>query len=326
MRLGYCVVVTLLSALCTAIGCVERTGTQTADQPSAAASTGGDLPSELVTPGNIPMVLIPGGEFTMGSDAERNASPSHQVTVSAFYMDRYEVTQEVYERISGRNPRDEPARRTPSSGSDGRKRLKFCNARSAADGLVPCYDLSTWVCNFAANGYRLPTEAEWEYACRAGRADDFGFDGGVEQLAAHAWFRDNSRRKHHPVGQKSPNAFGLYDMAGNVREWCNDWYAVDYYAQSPAPIRRGQLRVTRSCCAAVRSPARPIAVQAGSATATNRGLRTPVSRRTTTAFAASDGRSSQARRIQSVIRKYSTPLASSTNIVGRCEDSPSAGS
>ena len=180
------------------------------------------------------MVLVSGGEFLMGSDAQPDASPPHKVTISPFYMDCYEVTQEVYEQIMGHNPARRIGAQNPVERVRWTDALKFCNARSVQDGLTPCYDVQTWACDFAADGYRLPTEAEWEYACRAGSAGDYNFEGGAGQLGDHAWFRDNARRKHHPVGQKTPNAFGLYDMLGNVREWCNDWYAVDYYAQSPA--------------------------------------------------------------------------------------------
>jgi formylglycine-generating enzyme required for sulfatase activity len=85
----------------------------------------------------------------------------------------------------------------------------------------------------------LPTEAEWEYACRAGGAEDYYFGSDPGQMGLHGWFKRNARRRHHPVGQKGPNAFGLFDMAGNVWEWCNDWYAVDYYAASPTSDPRG---------------------------------------------------------------------------------------
>jgi formylglycine-generating enzyme required for sulfatase activity len=239
VRLGYFATCILLSALWPATGCVERPRTESGQRPSETQSPGNALPGASVTPGGIEMVLIPGGEFTMGSDAQRDASPPHKVAVSPFYMDRYEVTQEVYERIMGHNPARRIGARNPVERVRWTDALKFCNARSVEDGLTPCYDLRTWACDFAAAGYRLPTEAEWEYACRAGSAGDYDFEGGAEQLAAHAWFRDNARRKHHPVGQKAPNAFGLCDMAGNVREWCNDWYAVDYYTQSPAADPQG---------------------------------------------------------------------------------------
>jgi formylglycine-generating enzyme required for sulfatase activity len=180
------------------------------------------------------MVLIPGGEFVMGSDGQQDAGPPRTVTVSPFYMDRFEVTQEHYERLMGKNPARRKGPQNPVERVRWTDALRFCNARSGEEGFTPCYNLETWACDFSADGYRLPTEAEWEYACRAGSPDDYYFKGGAEQLEAYAWFRDNAGRKHHPAGQKEPNAFGLYDMAGNVREWCNDWYAVDAYSAQPA--------------------------------------------------------------------------------------------
>jgi formylglycine-generating enzyme required for sulfatase activity len=233
-------ILTLFALLAPLAGCVERTRTGPSPTPPAAdSSPAGELPSEIETSGGIPMVLIPAGQFTMGCDGPEDASPPHEVTVSAFYMDRFEVTQEFYERIMGKNPARRKGEQNPVERVRWTDTLKFCNARSAEEGLTPCYNQETWSCDFTADGYRLPTEAEWEYACRAGSTGDYYFEGGAEQLDANAWFRDNAGRKHHPVGQKEPNALGLYDMAGNVREWCNDRYAVDAYSAEPAVDPRG---------------------------------------------------------------------------------------
>ena len=120
-----------------------------------------------------------------------------------------------------------------------REAVAFCNARSQADGLKPCYDAATGKCDFSANGYRLPTEAEWEYACRGGTTGTYYFGDDPRGLATHAWFKDNADRTTHPVGQWPANPFGLLDMSGNVWQWCNDWYQVDYYASSPADNPRG---------------------------------------------------------------------------------------
>ena len=219
----------LLALFALAAGCVERRQTEPPDTPQAADSPSEpELPNEIVISG-VEMVLVPGGEFTMGNHAQRDASPPHSVTVSPLYMDRYEVTQQLYERIMGKNPSRRRGEQNPVERVRWTDALRFCNARSTEEGLTPCYNLETWACDFAADGYRLPTEAEWEYACRAGSTSDYYFEGGAEQLATHGWSRDNARRKHHPVGEKEPNDFGLYDMAGNVREWCNDWYAPDAY-------------------------------------------------------------------------------------------------
>ena len=117
------------------------------------------------------------------------------------------------------------------------------------EGLDPCYDEETGECNFAANGYRLPTEAEWEYACRAGTTGDYSFGPDNRQLSQYAWFADNANKQTHPVGQKKPNAWGLYDMYGNVAEWCNDVYEKGYYKDgpraTPAAPQDGPRRVLR---------------------------------------------------------------------------------
>jgi acetoin utilization deacetylase AcuC-like enzyme len=115
----------------------------------------------------------------------------------------------------------------------------YCNDRSYAEGFEECYDERTWKCDFDANGYRLPTEAEWEYTCRAGTNTDYSFGDNARQLSMYAWYAGNSSQKTHPVGQKKSNSWGLFDMHGNVSEWCNDWYSKEYYKQSPQRDPKG---------------------------------------------------------------------------------------
>jgi formylglycine-generating enzyme required for sulfatase activity len=189
---------------------------------------------------HLQMVSIPAGEFMMGSDdGEVDAKPAHRVKVGAFMMDAHEVTQEHYEQLMGTNPSRRKAPRNPVEQVTWSAAVKFCNARSVHDGLTPCYDLKTGHCNFEATGYRLPTEAEWEYACRAGTTTAYWFGDGPEALRSSGWFEGNSSAQPHPVAQKRPNAWGLYDIAGNVWEWCNDFYGPKYYRNSPVEDPRG---------------------------------------------------------------------------------------
>ena len=188
--------------------------------------------------GSAEMVQIPGGQFTMGDKDEPDAPP-HEVVVSPFLMDKFLVTQEHYQRLMGNNPSRWKADKNPVEQvrwSDG---VKFCNARSLAESLTPCYNLDTWECNFGADGYRLPTEAEWECACRAGTKTAYFFGDSPSQLEDYAWVDKNSGGHPQPVGQKKPNAWGLYDICGNLWQWCNDFYGVDYYGQSPPENPRG---------------------------------------------------------------------------------------
>jgi formylglycine-generating enzyme required for sulfatase activity len=186
------------------------------------------------------MVQLPGGRFNMG-DKDESDAPPHEVRVSAFFMDRYLVTQETYQRVMGANPSRWKADKNPVEQVRWSDAVRFCNERSRLEGLEPCYDLQSWKCSFEANGYRLPTEAEWEYACRAGSTTAFFFGDTPARLGAYAWFDRNSGGHPHAVGQKQPNSWGLYDMCGNVWEWCHDLYQVDYYLEAPKDDPRGPL-------------------------------------------------------------------------------------
>jgi len=173
------------------------------------------------------------------TDGAVDAKPPHPVRVDGFLMDCQEVTQAVYQKVTGTNPARQKNGRNPVEQTTWTSAVKFCNARSVQEGLTPCYDVQTWACNFEATGYRLPTEAEWEYACRAGATNQYYFGDSPGELPSHAWFADNSQSKPHPVGHWKPNAWGLYDMLGNVAEWCNDYYGPRYYRVSTRENPRG---------------------------------------------------------------------------------------
>jgi formylglycine-generating enzyme required for sulfatase activity len=215
----------------TALALLPACGPKT---PPASAQSDPPASAPAKPAPNLPpnMVLIPGGTFIMGDKSDVDAPP-HEVAVSSFFMDTNLVTQQFYQKIIGNNPSRWKAGNNPVEQVRWSDAVQFCNHRSQLEGLQPCYDPTTWKCNFHANGYRLPTEAEWEYACRAGAATTFFFGDNSSQLGDYAWFDKNAGGHPQPVGHKMPNAWGLYDICGNVWQWCNDFYQVDYYLQAP---------------------------------------------------------------------------------------------
>lgn len=213
------------------VGC--RRGTP--ESPATAAPL-----ESIITSSGIEMLLVPAGEFLMGdASGAVNERPMRRVAVSAFYMDRYEMTQAAYQRLMGKNPAKSPGENKPVERVSWVSAAQFCNMRSLREGLEPCYDPQTLQCNFNANGYRLPTEAEWEYACRAGTQTRFSFGDDPRRLQGYAWYESNSNETTHPVGGKAPNPWGFYDMYGNVWEWCNDFYEDRYAAAERITNPRG---------------------------------------------------------------------------------------
>jgi len=198
----------------------------------------------------IEMVQVPDGWFEMGSrNGAEDEQPVHKVWISSFLLDKYEVTQQQFDDFQMSNFSHFKGSDYPAEQLTWIDAAVFCNIRSEEEGLELCYDEETWECNFQVNGYRLPTEAEWEYACRAGSGSDYFFGNDQSLLKNYTAYKLNSNDRTGPVGSKKPNPWGLCDMIGNVAEWCNDYYSETYYRQSPEKDPRGpetgDLRVLR---------------------------------------------------------------------------------
>jgi len=185
------------------------------------------------------MVQIPAGTFFMGDQTGRgyiDERPFHEVTLTrSFQMSKYEVTQKEWFEVTANNPSAHKGDNYPVESISFEDMIDYCNHLSALKGLQSCYTYNNnlLVCDFDANGYRLPTSAEWEYACRARTTTEYYSGNGEGNRNRAGWFSSNSNGSTHPVGQKEPNNFGLYDMHGNVWEMVWDWWKADYYNHSP---------------------------------------------------------------------------------------------
>jgi formylglycine-generating enzyme required for sulfatase activity len=209
-------------------------------------------PKTITNSIGMKLVLIPKGTFKMGSPIEEEGGDDneeqHQVTISRdFFVGVTEVTQGEYEKIMGINPSHFQKRVIRKSDSS----LYPVDTVSWEDAVEFCKRLSERLEEKEIGRvYRLPTEAEWEYACRAGSKTSFSFGDDYLLLGEYAWFFENSNHQTHPVGEKKPNAWGLYDMHGNVWEWCSDWHGEYPKGKKTDPVgpKNGSIRVGRGGC------------------------------------------------------------------------------
>ena len=252
----------LFAALAAASSLAQQTGVQAPQLTLASAPVNQPSVTQQTVPAN--MLLISGGSFMMGSpvlEKERDDDEiQHLVTLAPFYMGKYPVTQKEYQEITGKNPSFFSGDNLPVERVDWLDAIEYCNKRSINEGLSPAYtrhgENVSW--NRNANGYRLPTEAEWEYACRAGTVTIYNTGNAISTDQAN--FDGSMPYNHNPPGEKpksttvvgsfTANPWGLYDMHGNVWEWCWDWY--DNYSiaiqTNPAGIASGDTRILRGGC------------------------------------------------------------------------------
>jgi formylglycine-generating enzyme required for sulfatase activity len=233
----------LLVLLCAPLLVIDRS---TAGQPAASATLSPYAEAIPNSDVKFEMVPVPGGTFTMGSPEKEpgrdpDEGPRHAVKVEAFWIGKFEVTWDEFDHFAYST--DQPAakpgapggadaltRPTPAYGDD---------ARGFGKGRQPVVDITwhaameytRWLSRVTGRAYRLPTEAEWEFAARAGSDQPYSFGGNAAALGDHAWYAANAKERPQPVGLKKPNKLGIHDMHGNAAEWCIDRYDPDFYGK-----------------------------------------------------------------------------------------------
>jgi formylglycine-generating enzyme len=181
----------------------------------------------------ITWIVVEGGRFKMGNDngLSPDESPEHEVILDSFSISATEVTFDQYDRFCKATNRPQP-----NDNGWGRGTMPVINVN-----WNDAYEYCQWASIITGTAIHLPTEAEWEYAARGGKkSHGYKYSGG-NQVGDVGWYSENSDRRSHPVGGKRPNDLGIYDMTGNVWEWCADWYADDYYAASPFKDPQGPI-------------------------------------------------------------------------------------
>ena len=265
---------TLYSLFMLLVSALVLTNPVRADEASVLAVDSSDAKSaqemkpykEIVehTDGTVEMLPIPGGQFVMGSPAgeagrQEDEGPQHQVKVSPFWMSKFEITWDIYEvwMFDLDIQRRELTKTTPNA------RDKASEEYTLSQPTSPYTDMSfgmgkkghpaicmtqlsartfcNWLSTKTGRYYRLPTEAEWEYACRAGTKTAYNFGDDPSKLGDFAWYYDNAGEKYHPVGKKKPNPWGLHDMHGNVSEWVLDQHTTNFYGSFGAEVATNPL-------------------------------------------------------------------------------------
>jgi formylglycine-generating enzyme required for sulfatase activity len=197
------------------------------------------------------MIELPAGSIVLRDDRTKQ---QWTVDIASFLLAKFPVTQALYAEIMAENPSTLKGEQLPVETVSWKDAVTFCNTLSAKERLELCYSFTGEEITFhpEANGYRLPTEAEWEYACKAGTTDiRYG------ELDAIAWYKDNSEKTTHNVGTKAPNTWGLYDMLGNVWEWCSDIYDETVYGSYRILRGGGWYDEERGCLATNRRRSHP---------------------------------------------------------------------